>query len=64
MNRPTVTQAQAWRPESLRDVAEAWDRAALDLQAHVDAVLRGVGGSLAAVTSGPVRPPKPPGNGR
>jgi hypothetical protein len=44
VNRPTVTQAEAWRPESLRDVAEAWDRAALDLQAIVDAVLRGVRG--------------------
>jgi hypothetical protein len=44
VNRPTVAQAEAWRPDSLHDVAEAWDRAALDLQAHVDAVMRGVRG--------------------
>jgi hypothetical protein len=45
VTRPTVAQAEAWRPDSLHQTADAWDRAALDLQAHVDTVVRGVDGS-------------------
>jgi len=45
VTNPTVTQAQAWRPDSLREVADAWDRAACDLRAHVGAVVRVVNGS-------------------
>lgn len=45
MSRPTVAQAEAWRPDSLRHAADAWDRAALDLQIRVDSVVRGVDGS-------------------
>ena len=40
MNRPTVSQAQLWRPEALSDVAEAWDDAAGQLQAEVDGLRR------------------------
>jgi hypothetical protein len=35
MNRPRVSQAQAWRPEALREVADAWDAAAGRVQAEV-----------------------------
>jgi hypothetical protein len=45
MTRPTVTQAQAWRPDSLHELADGWDRAARDLQAHVGAAVRVVNGS-------------------
>ncbi|MDT5323907.1 MAG: hypothetical protein QOF25_1059, partial [Mycobacterium sp.] len=45
MTSPTVTQAQAWRPDSLREAADAWDRAASDLRAHVGAVVRVVDSS-------------------
>ncbi len=47
MSRPTVTQAEAWQPDSLLRVADAWDAAAADLQARVDAVVRGIDGSHA-----------------
>lgn len=36
MTRPTVGQAQAWRPEALRRAADAWSHAADDLRARVD----------------------------
>ena len=42
MTRPTVSQAEAWRPDSLRGTAESCDAAATDLQAHVAAVVDGV----------------------
>ncbi len=45
MTRPTVTQADAWRPDSLRQTADDWDAAATDLQAQFDAVARGIDGS-------------------
>ncbi len=45
MTRPTVAQAQSWRPDSLADVADAWDRAAGELQTQLDVVLRGVADS-------------------
>ena len=35
MSRPTVSQARAWRPEGLREVADAWDAAAGRVQAEV-----------------------------
>lgn len=40
MNRPTVTQAEQWQPEALRQLADAWDSAAATLAAHVEAVMR------------------------
>jgi hypothetical protein len=45
VTRPTVTLAQAWRPGCLRAAADAWDRAAQELQAQLDAVVRVVNGS-------------------
>ena len=45
MTRPTVAQAEAWQPDSLRRTADDWDAAAVDLQARVDAVLHGIDGS-------------------
>ena len=40
MTRPTLSQAEAWRPDSLRRLADGWDDAARNLAAHVDAVMR------------------------
>lgn len=40
MTRPSVAQAQGWRPDALRKTADDWDSAASDLQARVDAVAR------------------------
>ena len=45
MTRPTVPQAEAWQPDSLRRTADGWDAAAADLQARVDAVVHGIDGS-------------------
>ena len=45
MTRPTVAQAEAWRPDALRRTADDWDAAAADLQARVDAVVPGIDGS-------------------
>ena len=42
MRRPTVTQAEAWRPDALRQLADAWDAAARQMRAHVDSVGRDV----------------------
>ena len=42
MTRPTVSEAQAWQPDSLREAADSWDRAATDVHAKVDIVVRGV----------------------
>lgn len=42
MTRPTVSQAEAWQPDSLRRLADAWDEAARRLTAHVDSVTREV----------------------
>ncbi|MDX1886661.1 alpha/beta hydrolase [Mycolicibacterium sp. 120270] len=39
MSRPTVTQAEAWNPDSLRHTADNWDAAAADLRSRVDAVV-------------------------
>ena len=40
MTRPTVSQAQAWQPDSLRRLADEWDEAARSLATHVDTVMR------------------------
>lgn len=45
MTRPTVSQAESWRPDALRATADAWDAAATDLQQRVDAVMHGIDGS-------------------
>ena len=45
MTRPTVAQAEAWKPDALRKTADDWDAAAADLQARVDAVVREIDGS-------------------
>ncbi len=37
-----MTQAEAWRPDALRQLADAWDAAARKLGAHVDTVGREV----------------------
>jgi hypothetical protein len=39
VTRPTISQAEAWRPDSLRRLATEWDQAARWLTAHVDAVV-------------------------
>ncbi|HKH52089.1 MAG TPA: alpha/beta hydrolase [Mycobacterium sp.] len=40
MTRPTVSQAEAWQPDSLRRLADAWEEAARRLTAHVDSAER------------------------
>ena len=40
MTRPTVSQARAWQPDSLRRLADEWDEAARSLATHVDTVMR------------------------
>jgi Alpha/beta hydrolase len=35
VTRPTLSQAEAWRPDELRRLADAWDRTALELHTHV-----------------------------
>lgn len=38
--RPSVSQARAWQPETLADLADAWDHAAGGVQIHLDQVAR------------------------
>ena len=45
MTRPTVAQAEAWKPDALRRTADDWDAAAADLQSRVDAVVHTIVGS-------------------
>jgi len=45
VTRPTVSQAEAWQPDSLRRLADSWDEAARRVIAHVDSVMREVGRS-------------------
>ncbi|OBB03048.1 alpha/beta hydrolase [Mycobacteriaceae bacterium 1482268.1] len=45
MTRPTVAQAEAWRPDALLQTADEWDSAATDSQTRVDAVVRAIDGS-------------------
>jgi len=40
--RPTVSQAKSWRPDSLRQAADAWDAAASDTQREFDVVVQGM----------------------
>jgi hypothetical protein len=40
VTRPTVSQGEAWQPDSLRRLADAWDEAARRLSAHVDSAMR------------------------
>ena len=47
-DRPTVTQALAWRPVALHDLADGWDAVARTVHARV----RGVGSEAAADWSG------------
>ena len=42
MTRPTVSQAEAWRPDSLREAADDWYAVANDVHASVDIAVRGV----------------------
>jgi hypothetical protein len=43
--RPTISQAQSWRPDSLRHAADAWDTSAADIRREFDVVVRGVQGT-------------------
>jgi hypothetical protein len=42
VTRPTVSQAEAWRPDTLREAADSWYAAATDVHAKVDVAVRGV----------------------
>jgi hypothetical protein len=42
VTRPTVSQAQAWRPDSLRRLADGWDDGARRMTAQVDTATREV----------------------
>ena len=42
MTRPTVSQAEAWQPDSLLRLADGWDDSARRLTAHVDSAMREV----------------------
>lgn len=41
--RPTLSQAKSWRPDSLRQAADAWDAAASDTKREFDVVVQGIG---------------------
>jgi Alpha/beta hydrolase len=43
VTRPTVTQAEAWRPDSLRAAAERWYAAATDVHSRIEIAVQGVG---------------------
>ncbi|HET7666484.1 MAG TPA: alpha/beta hydrolase [Mycobacterium sp.] len=45
MTRPTVSQAEAWRPDSLRRLADEWDDAARRVTAQIDSVMGEIGRS-------------------
>jgi len=40
VTRPTISQAEAWQPDSLRRLADAWDAAARRLAAQFDSAMR------------------------
>ena len=42
MTRPTVSDAQAWQPDSLHEAAASWQAAALNVHAFVEMAVRGV----------------------
>jgi Alpha/beta hydrolase len=45
VTRPTVSQAEAWQPDSLRRLADGWDEAAQRLAARVNSVVHEIGAS-------------------
>lgn len=45
MRRPTISQAQSWQPDSLRQAADTWDAAATDVRREFDVVVQGVQGT-------------------
>ncbi len=42
MTRPTVSDAQAWQPDSLREAAVSWQAAATDIHADIEIAVQGV----------------------
>ena len=42
MTRPTVSDAQAWQPNSLREAADSWQAAARDVHADIEVAVQGV----------------------
>jgi alpha/beta hydrolase family protein len=42
VTRPTVSQARAWRPDSLREAAKRWESAVTDVHASVETSVQGV----------------------
>jgi hypothetical protein len=42
VTRPSVSQAEAWQPDSLLRLADGWDDSARHLTAHIDSVMREV----------------------
>jgi len=42
LTRPTLAQAEAWRPDSLREAAATWYAAAADVHARVEVAVEGV----------------------
>ena len=45
MTRPTLTDAERWTPDALREAADAWDAAAADVHAGVEIAVQGVDAS-------------------
>ena len=43
--RPTVSEAQAWQPDSLHDAAVSWQAVATDIHADLEIAVRGVDGT-------------------
>ena len=42
LTRPTVSDAQAWQPNSLREAADSWQAAATDVHADIEIAVQGV----------------------
>jgi hypothetical protein len=42
VTRPTLSEAKSWRPDSLRQAADAWDAAAMDVHREFDVVVQGM----------------------
>src|SRR6478672_2000765 len=42
VTRPTVSDAQAWQPNSLREAADSWQAAARDVHADIEVAVQGV----------------------
>jgi len=45
VTRPSLTDAQRWTPDALREAADAWDAAATDVHAQVEIAVQGVDAS-------------------